>query len=62
MGWRGLNLSMTRARAITTGLLAGRPTPCQEWSTNRSDAVGTVFVSQRLGVAAISTQVARCPR
>lgn len=57
IGWRGLNLSMTQARAITTGLLAGRigpPTPCQEWSTQRSDAVGTVFVSQRYGVAAIA--------
>lgn len=56
VGWRGLNLSMTEARAITTGLLAGRigpPTPCQQWSTQRSDAVGTVYVSQRLGVAAI---------
>jgi hypothetical protein len=58
IGWRGLNLSMTQARAITTGLLAGRigpPTPCQEWSTQGSDAIGTVYVSQRLGVAAIAS-------
>lgn len=57
IGWRGLNLGMTQARAITTGLLAGRigpPTPCQQWSTKRSDAVGTVLVSRRLGVAAIT--------
>jgi hypothetical protein len=56
-GWRGLNLRMTQARAITTGLLGGRtgsPMPCQRWSTTRSDTIDNVFISQRLGVAAIA--------
>jgi hypothetical protein len=55
-GWRGLKLGMSAPRAIATGLLGrrtGPPTPCQQWSTMRSPVIGKVFVSQRLGVAAI---------
>jgi hypothetical protein len=57
VGWRGLNLRMSEPRAITTGMLGrrtGPATPCQQWSTKRPDTVAGVYISRRLGVAAIS--------